>query len=286
MRKISGLVLSLASALSVSTALAAPLPVVAVNREVGLSMAGQFDNLVIGESDFYRSHPEGTYAGYQSLSHSERRRIGWTPGFQVDASAMYSFWGVENLYASAQFLLGQGNRNHKYRSDYMPNYGEYTPYSFGGSAASRSTYSRGEIGKGFLVLDSRFLLTPFIQGGYLTYGSSSFSGANSFFVGAGLNADYALTDRLVLRGRFGWAQLLDTGFGFRSHGSSPRWEGGLGVDYRFTKRLHLTAGGDYAYTDYGHDTRRYNWFYGADEVLAGSAFQNGATLHVGLAYQY
>lgn len=48
MLKITGFVLSLTSILTVSTALADPLPVVAVNREVGLSMTGIFDNLVGG----------------------------------------------------------------------------------------------------------------------------------------------------------------------------------------------------------------------------------------------
>lgn len=286
MKKLPLLVASFLSILSVGSALADPVPVVAVNREIGLSMAGLFDDIVRGYSDSYRTPPAGSYAGYQELYHGRARRTGWVPGFQADASGMFSLGHVNNLYASARFLLGQGSQNYKSSESYESNYDPYSTRSSGGNRASRTTYTRGEIGKGFLLLHDRFLLTPFVQGGYLTYGTTSFSGANAFFVGAGLNGDYALTERLVVRGRFGWAQLLDSWYAPRSAGSNPRWEGGLGFDYRVTHSLHLTGGGDYAYTNYGHATRRRVWSYDAREVEAASAFQNGLTLHAGLAYQY
>lgn len=278
------------SALTVSTALAGPLPVVAVNREIGLSMAGIFDNLVGGYGDQYQTTGGQWYRPYHSASQSRSRRIGWVPGFQVDASTMVSLGRIENLYASALFRLGSGTRNNKYASSYSSPYGSDAWQTNGGESAN-STYSRGEIGKGFLVLDDKALITPFVQGGYDSYGYDSFGGQNAFFVGLGLNADYALTDRLVLRGRFGWAEILDTGT-YRVNGAStrPRWEGSLGADYAMTRHWHLTAGGDYAYTSYGHDTYRYAYQSTSEGQVSGrwtsSGIQNGLTLRAGLAYAY
>lgn len=290
MRKLSGLMLSLASCLSVSTALADPLPVVAVNREVGLSMAGIFDNLVGGYGSQSQTTGSQWYRPYNSSSQSRSRRIGWVPGFQVDASGMIDLGRVKNVYASALFRLGSGTRNDKYAHSYTSSYGQDS-WRVGGGEDARSTYTRGEIGKGFLFLNDKALVTPFVQGGYDSYGYSSFGGQNAFFVGLGLNADYALTDRLVLRGRFGWAEILNTTtYRVSRSATRPRWEGGLGVDYRMTRHWHLTAGGDYAYTSYGHDSDRYSYRNVVDglvtENATSSGIQNGLTLRAGLAYAY
>ncbi|WP_336946802.1 hypothetical protein [Asaia sp. HN010] len=290
MLKISGFVLSLASILTVSTALADPLPVVAVNREVGLSMAGIFDNLVGGYGSQSQSTGGRWYGPTSYTSQSRSRRIGWVPGFQVDAASMFDLGRVHNIYASALFRLGAGTRNDKYAHSYSSSYSQGS-WRMGGGDDARSTYTRGEIGKGFLLLNDKALVTPFVQGGYDSYGSYSFGGQNAFFVGLGLNADYALTDRLVLRGRFGWAEILDTTT-YRVSGSAtrPRWEGGLGVDYRMARHWHLTAGGDYAYTSYGHDSDRYRYPNVSEgqisESVVSSGIQNGLTLRAGLAYAY
>ncbi|WP_051537256.1 hypothetical protein [Asaia prunellae] len=165
MSKFSGLVLSLASILTVSTALADPLPVVAVNREIGLSMAGLFDNRVSGGTYSYNTSSSAYYPAYSSTSHSRYRRIGWVPGFQVDASSMFTVGSVENVYVAAQFVLGSGSRNYKRSySSSTSLYGASTS-QYGEGSGSHSTYTRGEIGKGFLLLHNNLLLTPFAQGG-------------------------------------------------------------------------------------------------------------------------
>ncbi|RUT27258.1 hypothetical protein C0V97_03375 [Asaia sp. W19] len=290
MRATSIFTAALLSVLTVSTALADPLPVVAVNREIGLSMAGIFDNLVGGYGDQYQTTGGRWYGPYRSASQSRSRRIGWVPGFQVDASTMVSLGRIENLYASALFRLGSGTRNDKYARRYSSAYGGDAWQSNGGESAN-STYSRGEIGKGFLFLHDKALITPFVQGGYDSYGYDSFGGQNAFFVGLGVNADYALTDRLVLRGRFGWAEILDTQtYRVKGAATRPRWEGSLGADYRMTRHWHLTAGGDYAYTSYGHDKDQYRYQSVSEGQVAGrwtsSGIQNGLTLRAGLAYAY
>lgn len=290
MNKLPVIVASFLSVLSVGSALADPIPVVAVNREIGLSMAGIFDNLVGGYGSRSQSTGGQWYGPYSHTSQSRSRRIGWVPGFQVDASSMIDLGHVHNLYASALFRLGSGTRNDKYADNYTSTYGQDS-WRTGGGEDARSTYTRGEIGKGFLFLNDRALVTPFVQGGYDSYGYSSFGGQNAFFVGLGLNADYALTDRLVLRGRFGWAEILDTAtYRVSSSTTRPRWEGGLGVDYRMTHHWHLTAGGDYAYTSYGHDAYhdRYQTISEGQvsDSWTSSGIQNGLTLRAGLAYQY
>ncbi|GAC88874.1 hypothetical protein Gbth_011_067 [Gluconobacter thailandicus F149-1 = NBRC 100600] len=121
----------------------------------------------------------------------------------------------------------------------------------------------------------------------------------NFFVGAGIKADYALTSRLVLRGRFGWAEVLKSHTGFEYGQTSSihsLWQGGLGADYRMTRHLHLTAGGDYSYTHRAQAA--FNNAYPSSNggfSIAGSftgfrsyssSLSNDLTLHAGLAYQF
>ncbi|GBR67915.1 hypothetical protein [Gluconobacter kanchanaburiensis] len=273
-------------------ALADPAPVIAVNREIGLSMTGTFRNSVEGfNSRTAESGGFGRYAFTEATASSSRyRTIGWTPGFQVDASAMFNAFGIENLYGALRFSLEDGQRNYKSRHrGYSSTSGSYE-YSAGGNDTSNGTDNRGEIGKGFLLLSDTFLLTPFIQGGYITSGGDGDFGYGSgrYFAGAGLKADYALSSRLVLRGRFGWAEVLNSGISY-THQPRPLWEGGLGMDYRMTRRLHLTAGGDYSYISYG---RNRDSGYGNDwestfsYSSTSSALSNGLKLHAGLAWQF
>ncbi|MBS1103366.1 hypothetical protein JK202_10100 [Gluconobacter sp. Dm-62] len=272
------------------SALADPAPVIAVNREIGLSMTGTFRNSVSG---YNARATENGGSGFitQSASASRYRTIGWTPGFQADASVMFNAFGIENLYGALHFSLEDGQRN--YKSHYRSYSSNSAPFGFsaGGNDSSNGTDNRGEIGKGFLLLSDTFLLTPFIQGGYVTSGSDGDFGYGSgrYFAGAGLKADYALTSRLVLRGRFGWAEVLNSGISYNNQ-PRPLWEGGLGMDYRMTRRLHLTAGGDYSYISYGRDR---NGEVFSNQVVSAysysgtsSALSNGLKLHAGLAWQF
>ncbi|MBN3867180.1 hypothetical protein [Gluconobacter kondonii] len=273
-------------------AFADPAPVIAVNREIGLSMTGTFRNSVSGNSSHMtQSGGSGRYAFTEdSASASRYRTIGWAPGFQADASVMFNAFGIENLYGALHFSLEDGQRN--YKSHYRSYSSNSAPYGFsaGGNDSSNGTDNRGEIGKGFLLLSDSLLLTPFIQGGYVTSGSDGDFGYGSgrYFAGAGLKADYALTSRLVLRGRFGWAEVLNSGISYNNQ-PRPLWEGGLGMDYRMTQRLHLTAGGDYSYISYGHDRNvESSTEFGTAYSYSGvsSALSNGLKLHAGLAWQF
>ena len=286
----------------VVSAFADPVPVIAVNREIGLSMTGTFRNstsslsLSQAETGSYSQH---TYTE-KFASSGRYRTIGWTPGFQADASVMFNAFGIDNLYGALHFSLEDGQRNYKspalvssiaaipFPIVPVSSPAIHTPsrYSPSGNDSSSGTDNRGEIGKGFLLLSNSFLLTPFIQGGYVTNSRDGDLGYGSgrYFAGAGLKADYALTSRLVLRGRFGWAEVLSSGLAPR-----PLWEGGLGVDYRMTRRLHLTAGGNYSYFSYGHDRfsqsgREPGFTYSYSGVSNG--LSNEVKLHAGLAWQF
>lgn len=290
------------SFLTVSSAFAETAPVVAVNREIGLSITGSFQNAL---SSATTSYSGAEYVGmgrtrpYESVTSSQSRQIGWTPGFQADSSVMFDAFGISNLYASAQFGLQDGQRNKKFRLVSHSTGSAPYAFNFGGNDDTKATSTRGEIGKGFLLLSQSLLLTPFAQGGYLSAGSDSFDEAGNFFVGAGLKTDYALTSRLVLRGRFGWAAVLNSSTAY-SYGQTSSthslWQGGLGADYRMTRHLHLTAGGNYSYIHRGHaDTGTIHDVYstgvfGADQLSRfrsqASGFSNDLTLHAGLAYQF
>ncbi|WP_215746420.1 MULTISPECIES: hypothetical protein [Gluconobacter] len=281
-----------AACVPVMSAFADPAPVIAVNREIGLSMTGTFRNSVSGYNTRMTEQGTSGRSGFteESASSSRYRTIGWTPGFQVDASVMFNAFGMENLYGALHFSLEDGQRNYKSRYRAYSNLSAPYGFSAGGNDSSNGTDNRGEIGKGFLLLSNSFLLTPFIQGGYTTSGSDGDFGYGYglYFAGAGLKADYALTSRLVLRGRFGWAEVLNSGISYNKQ-PRPLWEGGLGVDYRMTRRLHLTAGGDYSYISYGRNRNAETSMglehsYSYSDVSSG--LTNGLKLHAGLAWQF
>ncbi|GAC88875.1 hypothetical protein Gbth_011_066 [Gluconobacter thailandicus F149-1 = NBRC 100600] len=106
------------SFLTGSSAFAEPAPVVAVNREIGLSITGSFQDAL---SSTTTSLSGTEYMGggrtrpYEDIGSSKSQRIGWTPGFRADSSVMFNAFGISNLYASAQFGLQDGQRNNKYR---------------------------------------------------------------------------------------------------------------------------------------------------------------------------
>lgn len=290
------------SGLTGSSAFAATAPVVAVNREIGLSITGSFQDALSSDTTSYSgttSTSTGRTHSYESGWNSNSRRIGWTPGFRADSSVMFDAFGISNLYASAQFGLQDGQRNYKYHfASHATASSPYT-FRFGGKDDAKATSTRGEIGKGFLMLSQSLLLTPFAQGGYLSSGFDNFGDFGNFFVGAGLKADYALTSRLVLRGRFGWSAVLSSHTGYDyglSSSAHSLWQGGVGVDYRMTQHLHLTAGGDYSYTHRAEaDASNTNASNSIGIYSLGSlphfqsqssSLSNDVTLHAGLAYQF
>nr|WP_242012079.1 hypothetical protein [Acetobacter oeni] len=256
--------------------------VVQVNREIGLSVTGNWSN-------YKEKAPyEGADTGYD-------RETGWTPGLQFDASSMFDLYEVEHIFLALHFNYGDSDVAY-HGSAYMPGIAGVSPYNT--SSHRMTTDSRIEIGKGFMVTD-RFLLTPAIQAGYRTWNrdikgfdgvSSSSEDYGSFLAGIVVHLDYAISNAFVLRGRLGWAELvgnhmdadgIDGTFHLRSR---PEWDAALDFDYRISSSLHWIGGVQYTYFSFGrsqvlsqHDGLSY---------IEPSSWTNGVTMHTGLAYGF
>ncbi|WP_086644503.1 hypothetical protein [Acetobacter sp. DsW_063] len=283
-------------------------PVVAVNREVGLSITGNYDA-------FARTaglNTGSTFPGYPQYDWSERtsargHATSWRPGFRADAQYMFDIGRIKNLYVAGIFNLGDGTMSQHEDYAWSNAYGGRRSVE---TARIRNSFGHntinvtGEVGKGFQLAHDRLMLTPVFQGGYTAGGGNSFTTPGLGYVGLALHADYALTNRLVIRGRAGWAEYLDAGSAALVHGSNgarPEWSGDVALDYRMTQRLHLTGGVRYAYMDYGHTHSPDIWrtasganiytasFFGGDTTYTSASRagtrSNTVQLRLGLAYQ-
>ncbi|MCH4089864.1 hypothetical protein [Acetobacter sp.] len=280
----------------VDAACAAPPAVVAVNREVGLSVTGNFQDLTRNIGRHYSLNstvfPEDNY---QSQRSDRVHQTGWTPGFRADAQYMFDTRIMKHLYVATAFTLDDGqieynnNVNWHVQPASRAAYNDHARYKFGENRSGINV--TGEIGKGFLVLHDRLLIMPTIQGGYRAGGRDTFTAYGQGYVGLALHIDYAITNRLVIRGRAGWAQFLDTHTYFSgnnpyAHDSRPEWSGDIGLDYRMTGRIHVTGGVRYTYLNYGRARQSLsNSFW--DETVSnnGINWRNGVQLRLGVAYQ-
>ncbi|GEN58849.1 hypothetical protein [Acetobacter nitrogenifigens] len=299
---------SFGACVTTPNAFAETSPVVAVNREVGLSITGNYDALA-GTAGLNTAITSPYYPQYDWSDRTSSRAhlTSWRPGFRADAQYMFDIGRVRNLYAAGIFNLGSGDMSAQ--QDYV-----WTNVDGGRRSASGARYRdnfthntinvTGEIGKGFQLAHNRLMLTPVFQGGYTAGGGNSFTSLGLGYVGLALHADYALTKRLVIRGRAGWAEYLDAGSAdlvYGSNGARPEWSGDVALDYRMTRRLHLTGGVRYAYMDYGHTHSSDIWrkasgpeiftanFYGEDAKFTSASRagtrSNAVQLRLGLAYQ-
>ena len=161
-------------------------PVVNVNSEFGIAAQG-----------FMQSYSETnpTTGGTLDSEH------GTVPGVQVKATTMFNTLGVENLYAGFRYQYDGGGVT--YNGAFlngMPHNG-MSHYAINDIGL--------EFGKGFLLADN-VLITPFVQGGWRGWQRSLSSiqveDYTHYYLGAGVNGDLGITDRLVLTGRLGIAE--------------------------------------------------------------------------------
>ncbi|GBR11984.1 hypothetical protein AA21952_3515 [Acetobacter oeni LMG 21952] len=269
------------------------LPVVAVNREIGLSVTGTYRGTASNSSSYASLRPAGGgETSYYSDGSGRTRWSGWTPGFQADAQSMFDAFGIRNLYAAASFNLTDGNSDYRETYAGSSTYGR-SIYRERGSANRSGINVTGELGKGFLLADNRLLITPTVQGGYFAGGVESLTFSGKGYVGLALHVDYAITDRLVIRARGGWAQVLqaeDTG------ASRPQWRGDIGLDYRLTQHLHLTGGVRYTYMQSTPALARMSQARVVSLAVTGPqifdssyhvrSWDNQVQLHLGMAYQF
>jgi hypothetical protein len=253
-------------------AAAQTLAVVQANREVE-----------IGVSTLYRAYQESFPAGTMGRD----REGGWTPGVAAAASWMGDLGPVQRLYGSLR--LAYNNGHDTYRGSL---FNSSEPLNFQPDLAE--TDVTAELGKGFLV-SPRLLITPAVQAGYRLWNRNLGPGQGedyrTFTAGGAVHADFAATPRLVLRASAGLAEEIAPHITFdyqHSYGADlgarPVYEAGAGLDYRLTRRLHLSA--DAALSRYG---------YGRSGALAtaerGAIFEPASTttdarLQAGLAYAF
>ncbi|GBQ88315.1 hypothetical protein AA23498_0348 [Acetobacter nitrogenifigens DSM 23921 = NBRC 105050] len=257
--------------------------VVQVNREIGLSMTGAWNNYK--EKGLY----QGPFTGYN-------RENGWVPGFQADAAAMFDTYEVEHIFLALHFAFGDGSVKYRGSAQSFAT-GAISP--FNSTSGSLTTDTRLEIGKGIMVTD-RFMITPAMQGGYWSWrravgGSDMVSGSTEtyggFLAGITVRLDYALTDAFVVRGRLGWAELVGTRMNAVGQDGTfrlrprPEWEASLGFDYRLMAALHWTIEAEYRYRSFG---RSQNLLYrhALCCIYEPSSWSNGVQLRTGLAYAF
>jgi hypothetical protein len=237
----------------------------------------------IGVSTLYRSYQESFPPGTAGRD----REGGWTPGVAAAASWMGDLGAVQRLYGAVRFAYNNGHEN--YRGSV---FNSSEPLNFQPGLAD--TAVTAELGKGFLV-SPRLLVTPAARAGYQLWNRNLGPGQGedyrTFTAGGAVHADFAATSRLVLRGSLGLEEEIGPHITFdylHSYGADlgarPVYEAGAGLDYRLTRRLHLSA--DAALSRYG---------YGRSAALAtaerGTIFEPASTttdarLQAGLAYAF
>lgn len=242
------LILAATLLLCSAAARADELPVVSINREVGIFASGLMQS--------YREQNTNPAIPSATLD----TEYGWTPGFSLEASYLF---GPE-IYAGLNYEYNDG----------LVRYGGYgvnAPYRHASLTSGETINDLGlEIGKGFLF--GRLLLIPTIQGGYRNWdrvvpGGLSPEEQYSFFAaGLAAHATYMLTNRLALTSKIGWEYTIDptdhstanpaaaVPAATFAQGSRPVWQVAMGVDYRLWRGLHAVAKAEYTHFSFGESS--------------------------------
>ena len=190
---------------------------------------------------------------------------GWVHGVSVTASAMFNLGAVCNVYAFARGSYFNG------KTDYY----SYSPPGFGAVSNAKIWEGDFRFGKGFDIAPN-FMLTPYIGGGVRSWdrdicqggvcvGQGYHENYSHGYLGAGLLAQYALTQNLVLSGSGLVGSTLSSELkGGPIAGGDPRiigFQASLGnsviykvegsIDYAFTQNIHGNVGVEYTNFKYG-----------------------------------
>ena len=255
--------------------LANDLPVVNVNREIGIAATAMIQN----------------YTEHDGAGNTLDTQSGTLPGLEGKITTMVDALGISNLYAGVRYGYSGGSFG-------------YNGATIGGTPLhSNSNDSINnvsvELGKGFLF-SPNLMLIPFIQGGYHDW-QSDLQGPGGYnedhsngFLGFGVRGDYALNTRLVLTGRLGWAEtvggsanasggaLAAEGYGPMNFalGDTPLLQAGIGADYLLANRIHLYGGLDYTHFGYGASGVNGAGFYEP------SSTTSDLTIRIGFAFGF
>lgn len=255
-----------------------PSPVIEVNREIGFGFSDQLMN--------YKEHIGADDGGGYD------RELGWVPGFDGTASAMFDLGPFRHLYVGAAFIGNEGSVAYHGAALAPP----HTPIESRSGATFKEM--RVELGRGFL-LPGQVLLTPVVQFGYRVWNrgldETEYEDYRHFLLGLAVHADYAATRRLVLRGRLGWAETLQPAITIDLQNpndgtipgvqadlrSRPVWQVSGGLDYRVYRALHAYGQIDYERYSYGQSSAVLS--PGTGLVLEPNSSTGLLTLSTGLA---
>jgi hypothetical protein len=251
------------------------LPVVAIHNEIGVAAEGQLLN----------------YKENFSNVPAHDRENGWAPGANLSGQVMFNAYGITHIYAAIDYGIVSGQST--YTGATID--GDY-PVQYQHHVAMRDLNL--ELGKGFALLDGRLLLTPVLQFGHHAWDRDlSYSETyHNFYVGGAVHVDYALTQRLVLSGRFGVAETFKAGMDLSGTsyfandgtpvplsnasfnlGALPVWQAGVGLDYAITKRCHLFGKLDFQRFGYSMGTATLTGNYNGRSVRLSTIEPNSWT---------
>ena len=222
-----------------AAALLAPVPTIAAHAQ---TVEGALSQITL-------------YADYMSQNYHETggldREIGTIPGAAVDLGYLAPpISGLDNLYIGGEFQYNDGNV--KYHGFTL-----LTDEPINDTTSTRIENGYAEIGKGFYVGSSNFMLVPTVFWGQRDWdrdlvGDDEDENYRTERVGAALHAALAVTDRITLLGRVGVYDTLSPDMQLTSdgeylkfrQGSEPGVEAEAGLDVLVVGNWHLRGAVD------------------------------------------
>jgi hypothetical protein len=280
---LAGLIAGPGWAADLPTMKAPPVPPPLATNDIinaNNQMAVDFLGTSFGYTEFASFAVPGTPSG--GKLDTETR---WIPGVNASLSVMRN-WFVENFYFNAQVSYSSGDTHYTGQNIHGGGFGSLTTSDY---AHVLDTDFR--IGKGFAI-QSNVMLTPYLGFGshYWDRGPLPEDYSNGY-VGAGLLTQYAPMSKVVLSaygligGTVGPSISVHAGVNSWSGdlGDSAIYKTGASIDYALIGNIHVNAGLDYVYYQYGQS---------AQHVLAGGTFSephsttSNLMAKVGLGYAF
>lgn len=220
-------------------------PILVANTQVGLGIVAQ-------GVDYFETVP-----AFPRLD----SETGWIPGLQLSVSAMAPIGPVSSVYMMAAFTWLRGD------TAYAAATGLVTADRSGADVKALDL----RFGKGFDIATS-WMLTPYVGAGYRGWDRNLGKGASASgyrelyehtYVGGGLMAQWAASDRLVLSASGLIGTTLSPRMSISYNGGVPTdpftfrlgrstiYMAGLSADYAMTEEWHANGGVDYTSFRYG-----------------------------------
>ena len=236
------------------------------NNEIGLSFnsIGQYYTERIGDNE-----------------------TGRISGINISISSLGNLFTVPLVYEHLGFSNSSGNFNYTDSADSVNTTDNTDILTFS-----------ARLGKAF-VLTSRTLLIPYLSYGYRKWdrniaSTSTVTGYQEIYsyndLGLGLIANYAVTPKLVLKGRVQYAEMLSNSMVANllpdypamtfSLGNRPVYTLAVGLDYAVYGPFHLNAGIRYMKTFFGKSVINEAGFYEPSSMTENFVY------NVGLAYSF